>query len=527
MMRDIYATLTADTIKNTPTLPAQLIFNCKQSVLQRPEVDINSIIDDTEITYHLCSTNSSSVFYCMRKNGEECIVKLVPKNKATEKALLSRVATVAARSQNLMPVYGVGAIGDYQYQVYPFYKDGSLKNAVIDEKDLREKVLPSICSAVVALHNSGVVHNDIKPENLFWSHGKKTVILGDYGCISRENTKEDVGCTLEFCAPEVLLSKGRNRSRKSDYCSIGLTVYALMTGTSLLGGKSLNELIRFWNMENVPLKGLTSPKLEFLVRGLIRKNAHQRMGINEMNSWLGKPAVEEIQNNSFRIEPFKMTKRNGAVVYIADIEQLTQELKEEWNFGVFLLDQKSRALARFLLQFDKKYVRLLEECCNIMDKDVALYKLLMQLKPCAEICWKGEVFSTLDDYKNALDPDKENNAYSFFASGLLRYYLESNGAKAVQLDFVRKLEKIAVSDKRNALLKLKTALGGENVFYYDGHRFTNINELCKWLLQQGDDIDRVIVELMESQLFRIWLELLGFDGMVKSINYALAGERDE
>lgn len=95
-----------------------------------------------------------------------------------------------------------------------------------------------VLQALAYLHDCGVVHRDIKLENLMYDrHRGNDVKLVDFGFATRiapgAKLTETVG-TLQYVAPEVLL--GHAYDEKVDIWSLGTVVYTLLTGTPLFGG---------------------------------------------------------------------------------------------------------------------------------------------------------------------------------------------------------------------------------------------------------------------------------------------------
>ncbi|MGA0868362.1 MAG: protein kinase domain-containing protein [Planctomycetota bacterium] len=99
-----------------------------------------------------------------------------------------------------------------------------------------------ICDALQTLHDRGVVHRDVKPQNVMRRRGGTTVLL-DFG-IARRITDEDgvLGSTAgtpAFEAPEVL--GGGKPTPSSDLFSVGVLLYWLMTGMLPVPGTTASE----------------------------------------------------------------------------------------------------------------------------------------------------------------------------------------------------------------------------------------------------------------------------------------------
>lgn len=131
-------------------------------------------------------------------------------------------------------------------------------------------VLP-VLTALVHLHTVGIIHRDIKLENLFIASGTGGLKLGDFGlalCVHEEKAISPVG-TLEYMPPEILrlpatelIMNGTVRpedvtpvTEKVDLWSFGVTVYELVTGRSPFEGANKEEIkanILRHNMRPVP-----------------------------------------------------------------------------------------------------------------------------------------------------------------------------------------------------------------------------------------------------------------------------------
>jgi len=138
---------------------------------------------------------------------------------------------------NIMGVYDIGRDDDGSHYIVMEYVEGETLKRLIE----REAPLPLPAAAAilrqigVALdyaHAHGVIHRDVKPENIFLTP-ERAVKVGDFG-IARAldaNTLTPAGMVLgsvSYLAPEQAL--GQRTTAQSDLYSTGAVLYEMLTG---------------------------------------------------------------------------------------------------------------------------------------------------------------------------------------------------------------------------------------------------------------------------------------------------------
>jgi serine/threonine protein kinase len=96
-------------------------------------------------------------------------------------------------------------------------------------------LITPLLNALCYLHSRGIVHHDIKPENIIVDYSQNTLKLTDFGSakVSSKSNEGAVGGTLNYMAPEVLMNMrgARNVCDKAvDVWSIGIITYLLISG---------------------------------------------------------------------------------------------------------------------------------------------------------------------------------------------------------------------------------------------------------------------------------------------------------
>lgn len=159
-------------------------------------------------------------------------------DRATDTAEYERVvdevrvyAAAASGCPQLAPLYDVGRHGERLFMAMAFYPEGSLAaRAQHMPKDHVLAVMADAARAAHALHESGLVHREIKPANVFLSgEGGVLADLGLAHVVSPGQTVTGVGVgALETMEPGLV--RGETSARASDIWSLGATLQWSLTG---------------------------------------------------------------------------------------------------------------------------------------------------------------------------------------------------------------------------------------------------------------------------------------------------------
>ncbi|MCH2109364.1 MAG: serine/threonine protein kinase [Polyangiaceae bacterium] len=120
------------------------------------------------------------------------------------------------------------------------------KGGVLENRDallLTQKILDVVASA----HDQGIVHRDIKPDNIFLTTSGMVKIL-DFG-IARMNQGDEHGGTQfgsfmgtpAFCAPEQARARWDDVDERTDIYSVGATLFSLLSGRHVHESESSSE----------------------------------------------------------------------------------------------------------------------------------------------------------------------------------------------------------------------------------------------------------------------------------------------
>jgi tetratricopeptide (TPR) repeat protein len=125
-----------------------------------------------------------------------------------------------------------------------------------------------ICSALAAVHAAGLLHRDVKAQNVMREAGGRTVLM-DFGTGEElAGTNRLVGTPL-YLAPEIF--RGQRASVQSDVYSLGVLLFYLVTGRFPVIASSMEDLQRAHaRRERQPLRDLRPDVPEAFVRTVER-----------------------------------------------------------------------------------------------------------------------------------------------------------------------------------------------------------------------------------------------------------------
>ncbi len=168
------------------------------------------------------------------------------------------IAIIAGlRHPNILPLYDSGTADDgTRYYVMPLVEARSLRQRLAEGPlEVREAVRLAceIADALAAAHAAGVVHRDVKPENILLEAGH--AVVADFGVAvqtrrtpAEASTSERltaagyVAGTLEYMSPEQAAGD-RDLDGRSDTYSLGCVVYEMLAGHPPFTGSTGREVL--------------------------------------------------------------------------------------------------------------------------------------------------------------------------------------------------------------------------------------------------------------------------------------------
>ena len=171
--------------------------------------------------------------------------------RAGERFLREIQVAAGMQHPHILPMYDSGIADGRLYFVMPFVDGGSLRDRLDVEPQIpieeALRVAHEISIALAFAHDQGIVHRDIKPDNILFYHGH--ACLADFG-VARVMEQIDVRLTAHgmivgtpaYMSPEQLSDGGFDG--RSDVYSLACVLYEMIGGVHAFAGSTPAELLR-------------------------------------------------------------------------------------------------------------------------------------------------------------------------------------------------------------------------------------------------------------------------------------------
>ncbi|MFT3698397.1 MAG: serine/threonine-protein kinase [Kofleriaceae bacterium] len=254
---------------------------------------------DYDVVAPLASGGMGGVYLAThRTTGDRVALKVLASQFANsddvvERLYAERAVSAKASHPGLIDIRAAGRSSDDVPFLVMEYLEGETLATILGRGALEMEAIVTLCAqiaaALAALHEAGVVHCDVKPENLFvQSNGAVKVI--DFGVSRGVNDEplDSIAGTPAYMAPEQW--KG-TPALASDVYSLGCVMYELVTGDVPFDG-SLPELMNA-HMERRParvswLRSAVPVEIERLITRALSKAPGLRPTMLEMARSLGR-----------------------------------------------------------------------------------------------------------------------------------------------------------------------------------------------------------------------------------------------
>ena len=178
---------------------------------------------------------------------------------------------------NIVNIYDVGEDGDLQYLVMEYVEGKTLKEYIKDRAPLAPaeavEIMKQLCSGITAAHIHGIIHRDVKPQNILMDHDGQ-VKLTDFGiamalsatALTRTNS---VMGTVHYLSPEQ--ARGGMATKRTDIYSLGIVLFEMLTGKLPFSGESAVSIALKHLQEQTPSVRAVRPEIPQSLENVILK----------------------------------------------------------------------------------------------------------------------------------------------------------------------------------------------------------------------------------------------------------------
>jgi serine/threonine protein kinase len=220
----------------------------------------------------------------------EVAAKVLPFSLAFDQEFVERFTREARTAAglehpNIIPIYRVGKNGRVIYFVMKLIRGGSLSRVLTERHKLTppeiRKLLADVGSALGYAHKRGIVHRDIKPDNIMFDEFGQSVVT-DFGIAKAGSGSKLTGTGMSIGTPHYMSpeqARAQSIDGRSDLYSLGVVAYQALVGEVPYDGEDSFSIGYKHIMEPIPVPLLDTPeerRLFEIIKRLIMKDPLDR-----------------------------------------------------------------------------------------------------------------------------------------------------------------------------------------------------------------------------------------------------------
>lgn len=246
-------------------------------------------LDNYQILETVSDNYTKSVYRCGEAGSEETVILKVLKSEFTGPEAVMRfkqeyrlLKELSEHIEGVIKPRKLEEKNGYYIMVLEDIHGRSLKQIMAEETpDLATllKLAIQIVDILGAVHEQNIIHKDIKPSNIIWNRERDAVQLIDFDLAVKlpKEKREFLNSgvlegSIQYISPEQTGRMNRNIDYRSDFYSLGVVLYELITGSRpYITEEMLEQIYSIIAKEAIPPHQLTGGKVSYELSGVIMK----------------------------------------------------------------------------------------------------------------------------------------------------------------------------------------------------------------------------------------------------------------
>lgn len=230
----------------------------------------------------LSQAEHSSVYLAASERWGEVVLKISKSlwDEAGREHMARQYAAISAiRSPSVVTIHDFGVHGGFEHLVMEHLSRGSLKERMSHGLSVEETLhyAHTIACALQVIHAAGVLHRDLKPANVMLREDDGIALIDFELTHAVEDSGSPIGMlrgSPYYMSPEHAL--GEALDERSDFYSLGIMLYEMLTGRRPYTGSSALEVLQAHVSAPPPELPAELSRYDELLARLLAKERHER-----------------------------------------------------------------------------------------------------------------------------------------------------------------------------------------------------------------------------------------------------------